>query len=296
MELDAVAVFVKVVEAGSFSGAARLLKMPNTTVSARVAALEKRLGVTLILRTTRKLHVTEAGRKYFQRCALALKSVEQAEAELQSDQATPQGLLRVTAPVDLSHSILPGIVSEYLKRYPHTELELIVSNRNVDLIGEGIDLAIRAGKLQDSTLMTRKFFEIRAALWAAPAYLKQYGTPGHPRELTRHRVIARAGMKSIDVTNGKVSAKILSSTRITVDDLETVKALAMLGEGIAWLPQFLVARERATGELVEVLPAWRIKGARAFSFVYPGQKYSSPKVRAFIETAIELTTEESGRG
>ena len=290
MELDAVAVFVKVVEAGSFSGAARLLKMPNTTVSAKVAALEKRLGATLILRTTRKLHVTEAGRKYFERCALAIKSVELAESELLSDQAAPKGLLRVTAPVDLSHSILPGIMSAYLKKYPQAELELIVSNRNVDLIGEGIDLAVRAGDLQDSTLVAKRFFDIRAALWAAPAYLSEYGTPEHPRELTRHRVITRSGMKQIDITNGRANAKILGSTRITVDDLETVKALAILGEGIAWLPQFLVARECAAGELVEVLPAWRMKTARAFSFVYPGQKYASPNVRAFIETAIELTT------
>lgn len=291
MELDAIAIFVKVVEAGSFSGAARLLKMPNTTVSAKVAALEKKLGVTLILRTTRKLHVTEAGRKYFEQCVLAIKSLEQAESALLSDQAAPKGLLRITAPVDLSHSILPRIMSEYLRRYPQTELELIVSNRNADLIGEGIDLAIRAGDLRDSTLVARKFFEIDAALWAAPAYLEEYGTPDHPRQLTRHRVIMRSGMKPIDIINGKAHAKIMGSTRVAADDLETVKALAILGVGIAWLPRFLVARECAAGELIEVLPTWRMKTARAFFFVYPGQKYTSPKLRAFIETAIELTTE-----
>jgi DNA-binding transcriptional LysR family regulator len=148
--LDAIPVFVKVVEAGSFSAAARLLNMPKTTVSAKIAALEKRLALKLIQRTTRKLHVTEAGMKYFRHCANAIRELELGEAALQSAQSEPTGLLRVTAAVDIGHVVLPRITRAYLARYPGTSVELLISNRIVDLIGEGIDLAIRAGTLKDS--------------------------------------------------------------------------------------------------------------------------------------------------
>ena len=149
---DAIPVFVKVVEAGSFSAAARLLNMPKTTVSAKIAALEKRLELKLIQRTTRKLHVTEAGMKYFRHCSNAIHEIELGEAALQSTQGEPTGVLRVTAPVDVGHLVLPRITRAYLARYPETSVELLVSNRFVDLIGEGVDLAIRAGTLKDSSL------------------------------------------------------------------------------------------------------------------------------------------------
>jgi DNA-binding transcriptional LysR family regulator len=164
MDLDAVAVFVKVVEAGSFSGAARLLNMPKTTVSAKIAALEKRLRVKLIQRTTRKLRVTEAGTKYFHHCAKAVREMELGEAALQSTQGEPAGVLRVTAPVDIGHLLLPRITRAYLAKYPGTTVELLVSNRIVDLIGEGVDLAIRAGTLQDSSLIARRFLDIGSKL------------------------------------------------------------------------------------------------------------------------------------
>src|SRR5690606_1413119 len=142
--LDGIDVFVKVVQCGSFSGAARLLGMPVTTVSGKVAALERRLGVTLIRRTTRKLSITQAGETYFAHCVRALEAVSAAEKSLSSAKAEPEGLLRVTAPPDIGHLILPPIVREYLKAHPKTRIELILTNRIVDLVGEGVDLAIRA--------------------------------------------------------------------------------------------------------------------------------------------------------
>jgi DNA-binding transcriptional LysR family regulator len=182
---DAIPVFVKVVEAGSFSAAARLLGMPKTTVSAKVAALEKRLELKLIQRTTRKLHVTEAGMKYFRHCSNAVHEIELGEAALQSTQGEPTGLLRVTAPVDIGHMLLPRITRTYLARYPGTSVELLVSNRFVDLVGEGIDLAIRAGALRDSSLIAKRFQDVAATLWASPAYLRQLGNVSHPRVLAK---------------------------------------------------------------------------------------------------------------
>ena len=168
--MDAITVFVKVVEAGSFSVAARrLVGMPKTTVSAKVAGLEKRLGVQLIQRTTRKLRMTEAGETYFHHCAIAIREVELGEAALQSAKKEPSGVLKVTASVELGHALLPRLARAYAAKYPDVSLELIITNRIVDLVGEGVDLAIRwALALKDSSLIARRFFETRSNLWASP--------------------------------------------------------------------------------------------------------------------------------
>lgn len=287
MDLDAIAVFVKVVEVGSFTGAAKLLQMPKTTVSAKISSLEKRLGVTLIQRTTRSLRVTEAGQNYFRHCAQAIKEIEQGESALLAERDQPKGLLRVTAPIDLGRTVLPRIVGLYLQRYPETTVELIVTNRLVDLVTEGIDLAIRAGDLKDSTLVAKKFFDIHSGFWAAPSYLKKGGKLDHPRDFAQHQVLGRSNLRTQaqELTDGKSTFTVTPNARVTADDFETIKSLVLLGEGIAWLPRFLVAPELKAKKLVQVLPKWHLSREGVFSFVYPGQRYSSPKVRAFIEMA-----------
>jgi DNA-binding transcriptional LysR family regulator len=291
MDLDAIAVFVKVVETGSFSGAARLLKMPKTTVSAKVAALEKRLGVILIHRTTRKLFVTEAGEQYFHHCANAVREIELGESALQYSQGVPSGLLKVTAPVDFGHTLLPKIVHAYLEKYPGTSVELLLVNRTVDLVGEGVDLAIRAGRLKDSSLIAKRFFAIETNLWAAPAYLAEAGTPRQPSDLARHRLLALSSMTSTTLGKGKQSVAIAINSRVLTDDFEVVKAMIMLGAGIGWLPDFHITDAQAAGTLVQVLPEWKTEVAGGFNFVYPGSRYASPKVQAFIATAVELMGE-----
>jgi DNA-binding transcriptional LysR family regulator len=284
MDLDAIAVFVKVVEAGSFSGAARLLKMPKTTVSAKVAALEKRLGAILIQRTTRKLYVTEAGEQYFRHCANAVREIELGEAALLASQNAPTGVLKVTAPIDLGHSLLPRIVHAYLEKYPGTSVELVLASRIVDLVGEGVDLAIRAGRLEDSSLIAKPFMPITIALWASPAYLASAGTPAHPRDLARHRLVALSSMRTTHLTNGKASVPVAIASRVITDDFEAVKAMVVAGEGIGWLPDFIVT----DSSLIPVLPSWTTEDVGGFSFVYPGKKYASPKVQAFIAIALTL--------
>src|ERR1700761_5249501 len=214
IHFDAIPVFVKVVEAGSFSAAARLLNMPKTTVSAKIAALERRLELKLIQRTTRKLHVTEAGMKYFRHCSNALHEIELGEAALQSTQGEPTGVLRVTAPVDIGHLVLPRITQAYLARYPGTSVELLVSNRFVDLIGEGVDLAIRAGPLKDSSLVARRFFDVGATLWAAPAYLRQLGKLSQPKSLAKASFIIFKGLGTLRLTNGKSEVAVPMNGRI----------------------------------------------------------------------------------
>ena len=288
MDLDAITVFVKVVQAGSFSGAARLLHMPNTTVSAKVAALEKRLGVSLLLRTTRKLHVTEAGEQYFRHCVNAVHEVELAEAALQSTQEKPNGVMKITAPVDLGHTLLPKITQTFLTRHPEVNVDLIITNRQVDLVGEGVDLAIRTGKLKDSSLVARRFFDLQVSLWASPSYVKTNGQPKHPRNLDSNSLIGFAPFKSIVLTNGKTEARLTATSRINSDDLETIKALLILGEGVGSLPDFLAKDASQAGTLVQVLPQWRLKPGGTFYFVYAGHKYATPKVQAFIQTALDM--------
>lgn len=295
MNLDAIPVFVKVVEAGSFSGAARLLNMPKTTVSAKIAALEKRLGLKLIQRTTRKLRVTEAGTKYFHHCANAVREMELGEAALQSSQSAPTGVLKVTAPVDIGHILLPRITRAYLARYPDTSVELLVANRVVDLIGEGIDLAIRAGTLKDSSLVAKRFLGTDAALWAAPAYLKGLGSVSHPRNLAKAAFVCFTGFSTLRLVNGKSLVEVPMAGRVVADDLETIKALAVLGEGIAWLPDFLAADAVAAGSLVPVLPHWKSKAMGNIYFVYAGGKYASPKVQAFIQVALDIVASGTPR-
>jgi DNA-binding transcriptional LysR family regulator len=290
---DAIPVFVKVVEAGSFSAAARLLDMPKTTVSAKVAALEKRLQMKLIQRTTRKLHVTEAGMNYFRHCSNAIHEIELGEAALQSTQGEPTGLLRVTAPVDVGHLVLPRITRAYLARYPGTSVELLVSNRFVDLIGEGVDLAIRAGPLKDSSLVAKRFFNVEASLWASPAYMRQLGTVSHPRGLAKAAFIRFKAMDTLRLINGTATVDVPMAGRIVADDLETIKALATLDEGIAYLPPFLAADAVRAGTLVAVLPRWKSQSMGGMSFVYAGRQYTAPKVQAFIQLAQQIVASQS---
>lgn len=287
MDLDDIAVFVKVVQAGSFSKAARLLDMPNTTVSAKVARLEKRLGVTLIQRTTRKLHITPAGQAYFARCMRGLAEIETAEAEISSASAEPRGVLRISVTADVAHSLLPPIASGYVRRHPQLALEVIVSNRVVDLVGEGIDLAIRAAALKDSTLVARRFLSFTVDLWASPAYLEQRGTPRTPADLENHDCLgfSRLARQQLRLSDGRQKAELPSNGRIGVDDMETLRAFVLQGAGIGTLPSFLCGPYVREGTLVRVLPKWTCTTG-ALSFVYPSQPFVPAKVRAFIDLAL----------
>src|SRR5262245_42054241 len=283
--VDAIAVFVKVVESGSFSTAARRLGIPKTTISAKVAGLEKRLGIRLIERTTRKLRMTEAGEKYFHHCAIATREVELGEAAVQSAKEKPYGVLRVTAPVDFGRTVLPRIVRAYRAKYPDVSVELTITNRVVDVVEEGADLAIRwAGSLKDSSLIARRFIETRSNLWASPKYMKRLGKPTHPRDLASAAFVtlpvqsSAAPKGALLLTNGKSDFELQMNGRIRADDMEVIKALIVLDEGIAWLPDFLAADAAASGKLARVLPPWRPKREEWVAyFVYPARQYALPK-------------------
>ena len=284
MDLNAIAVFVKVVQAGSFSRAARLLGMPNTTVSAKVAGLEKHLGVTLIHRTTRKLNITPQGRRFFAQCLRGLQEIEASESALTSSAREPSGVLRITAPGDVAHHVLPPLVSKYVRLHPGVRVELVVTNRVVDLVAEGVDLAIRAIRLKDSTLVARPFLAYSGGLWASRRYVEAHGKPEAPEQLARHEVLSfsRLPRQCLTLSDGHRRVDVKLHCRTIADDLETLRAFVLQGAGIAPIPDFLARGEPG---LMRILPEWTWARA-SLSFVYPGRRFVPPTVRTFIDTAL----------
>ncbi len=289
MDLNETRVFVKVVQAGSFNKAGKELGMPNSTVSAKVASLEKRLGVTLLQRTTRKLNLTQAGEAYFQKGLRALEDIAQAEQEVSSLQNEPSGTLRITAPADMGKDPLVELVSRLSKKFPKLKLEFIFTNRQVDLIAENIDVAIRAGKLQDSSLVARKLGEATWAPYASPSYLNRSKPLNHPKDLKDHDCLSFTplGEEAWRLSNGKTTVSLSPHFSVAGNDLNLMKALVIAGKGITLLPISMCRKEMQGGKLKRVLPDWHAN-EDPVHLVYPQQKFIAPKLRAFLEIALEV--------
>lgn len=287
MSLEGIDVFVEVVNAQSFTRAAGRLGMPTTTVSSKIAKLEERLGVTLIQRTTRQLHVTPAGRTYYDHCVRALAEISEGEDALASITCEPSGPLRLTAPPDLAQTVLSPIVEDFLRRYPKTSLELIITNAYLNLIADGIDLAVRIGPLEDSTLVVRKFRAGRMALWASPTYLARKGTPSWPEDLRGHDFIRLSPMgQRVSLKNDAGYAiEIDFLGRLASNDMDNLKEFIVRGNGIGLLPDF-VGSGAAVPTLTRVLPEFASDVVTAY-FAYPAQRFVPLVVQAFIAVASE---------
>lgn len=292
MNLNDIAIFIKVVETGSLIGAAKALDMPKSTVSTRLAALEKRLGVTLIRRTTRKLHVTDSGHEYYVQCLQGMSQIIAAEEVVTRGQSVPHGLLKITAPIELGGALLPLVIKNFSKKYPDVELEVILTDKTMDLVSEGIDVAIRSGNLSDSSLIGKKLGTAYLAPFASQTYLKQHGEPKHPKELSNHCTILFSLLKSDDwqLTNSKEKVTVKLKKKMVINDLNLIKALTVTGQGISLLPSFLTVPEIKSGKLVRILGHWRTE-TRPIHFVYPSEKFVSPKIKAFIEVAGDIIKE-----
>ena len=289
MDLNEVLVFIKVVQAGSFSQAALQLGMPNSTVSSKVSSLEARLGLTLIRRTTRRLNVTPAGQAYFKKCVQGLEEIYSAENELLASEGEPQGRLRLTAPMDLGSHILPNLISDFSKKFSKVNLDILLTDRRVDLLAENMDLAIRAGELKDSSLKAKKLGAIYFSIFAAPKYLKAHGVPSHPKELRQHQCLhfTSMGSESWKLASPKGLTEFPIMSRVLINDLNLIKTLVCNGDGLALLPAFSCFPELQQGKLVHVLTEWRSQ-TTPVHFVYPAQKYTAPKVSAFIEFSTDI--------
>ena len=285
MNFDLTFYFSEVVKTGSFVKAAAKVGMPKSTLSNKISELEQSLGVTLLTRTTRKLSLTEAGRRYFERCAHALSELQSAKEEVAQSQSSVQGLIRISTLPNFADEALTRILTDFRMQYPLVSFEIDCSERQVDIVGEGFDLAIRAGKLSDSSLMAKKVGQGSFILIASPAYLKKQGAPKHPKDLVAHPCLKLQLNETNDSwvlkgPNGK-SASIKVTGPYLANATATIKALVMRGEGIGLFPALPCREEIARGELVHVLPEW-LTPEEPVHIVYPAQRFLSPKLKAFI--------------
>jgi DNA-binding transcriptional LysR family regulator len=295
MDLNHVAVFARVVELESFTAAAKQLGLPKSSVSRTVSRLEDELGVRLLQRTTRKLHLTEAGQAFYERARVALAGLAEAASAATNMSAEPRGTVRLSAPADIGVMNLAELVARFLRKYPLVQIEISISSRYVDLVAEGFDLALRAGKLADSSLVARKIGSDQLGLFASPSYLRRRGRPKTPAELANHDCVLFRG------TNGKSEWRLTGprgEERVTVrgplnvDELSFVQQAVTAGVGIALLPMIAVRLAAARGPLplpVRVLPEYSVGGS-GLNVVSPSARFQSASVAAFRDFLVaELT-------
>lgn len=287
VDLNRMALFVRVVQSGGFSAAARALSIPKSSVSRQVAALEQRLGVPLLRRNTRSLSLTEAGEAYFRRAHTIVAEAEAAEAEAIAGTAEPRGLLRITATVGFGQAILQPILAEYLARFADVRIEAHLTDQRVNLIRDGFDLAIRMGTLDDSELAARRLGSFQRVVCASPDYLRRRGTPHAPGDLAAHDclVIERAlATWRFESPAGDVPVRV--PWRLCINHVQVLRAAAHAGHGIANLPQYLVEDDLAAGTLVALLPEFSQPQVE-ITAVYPASRPPSPPLRALIDLLAE---------
>ena len=281
--------FVAVAEAGSFVRATETLKLSKTAVSRLVSDLEARLGARLLHRTTRKLSLTPEGELFLERCRQLLDGVAQAEAELSVHAGEAIGLLRINVPVTFGVLHLAPLWPRFMALHPRVTLDMTLSDRVVDLVEEGYDLAVRISKLRASSLASRQLTTTRLVLCASPQYLQRYGIPGHPSEIANHRVIAYSLLSTgdqwaFDGPEGPVTVKV--TPRMITNSGDTCCAAALQHQGIVLQPTFLVGPHLVSGALVEVLPQFRAVELGVYA-IFPTRTHLTPKVRALIDFLIE---------
>jgi len=283
MDLNELLVFAKVVQAGSFTAAARGLRMPKSTVSRKVSELEERVGAQLLQRTTRQLRLTDVGQAYYEHCARIVAEAEEAELAVTRMQTAPHGLLRVTTP--LTFGVLGPLVAAFLQRYPEVQLEMVCTDRTVNLVEEGFDVAVRAGKLADSSLIARKLGNIEHVVVAAPEYVQARGTPKTPKELEKHDCLVFGTAREGHVWtlhSGNRSVEVPVRTRLVVNEPDMLRSLALAGAGIALLPHVENSADISARRLQRLLPDWNSAESPVHA-VYSSNRHHSPKVMSFVD-------------
>lgn len=280
------AVFVKVVESKSFAAAARHFEISPAMVTKHVQALEERLGARLLNRTTRHVSPTEVGRTYYERCRRIMAEMEEAERVAGDMQATPRGLLKINAPFSFGVAKLAPAIADYLKAYPDVTVDLTLNDRYVDLVEEGFDLAIRIGRLADSSLIAKRLASVPMMVAASPQYLEQYGTPQTPQDLKGHNCLAYTqvptpGEWSLIGPDGDQHVVEVSG-RFQANNGDALRVLALRSEGIIFGPDYVVTESIAAGDLIRLFPTYKVPEAALYA-VYPHSRYLSAKVRTFVD-------------
>lgn len=281
MDLNRVSAFVRVVHDGSFTAAARSLGLPKSSISRSVAQLEQDLGIRLLHRTTRQLHLTDAGTAFYERVSRALGDIDEATSAASDMQAEMSGVVRVTAPVDLGVWALAPIVARFVRKHPKIRVEVSLTGRVVDLVAEGFDLAVRAGPLRDSSLIARRIGGLQSVAYASPKYIARRGEPKELADLREHDCVlfrSTTGKSTWELSRTDGSTDSVEVTGpVATDDLSFVRKAVLAGCGIGVLPTFLCARAEVTGKLVRVLPEWSLTGA-VLHVAYPSTRFVPQRV------------------
>lgn len=294
---DEMRTFVRVVEAGGISAAAERMAIAKSAVSRRLQELENRLGAQLLLRTTRRISLTDAGRAFYERCLRILDEVEEAELSVSSGQSQVHGTLRVAAPLSFTVRHLTPLIAEFLQRYPGVRLDLDVNDRQINIIEEGVDLTIRIGNLGDSSLIARRLTPIRAVLCASPGYLAEHGEPtslealnnhqglayGHITEQRQWTLLDKAGNRHI----------VRPTVRLRANNGDLLLDAAVAGLGVAVIPTFIGHRKLADGHLKQLLPDYEPEQSAAYA-LYPSRRHLPRRVRVFIDFLVERLGDTPG--
>jgi len=288
-QLEEMQNFIRVVEAGSISKAAGQLGVAKSGVSRRLVELEARLGVRLLNRTTRRSSLTEAGQAYYQRAAKLLTDVAELNAVTADTDALLKGTLRLAVPLSFGLSHLSPAIDEFLKLHPELTINIDFSDRHIDLVGQGVDLAIRIADMSDSTLQARRICPIRLLLCASPAYLDRQGVPRTPGDLKKHRVlqydIGGGSVLRLEDRQGKEYV-VHTRPRIIANNGDFLRDMAMAGHGIILTPSFIAWQAVARGELVSILTDYCTQQRSAYA-VYPQTRYLSRRARMFIDFLVD---------
>lgn len=283
--------FAKVVEAGGFAAAGRLLGIPKSRLSRRIAQLEERLNARLLQRTTRQLKLTAVGERYLRHCQAMLLEAEMADEAVASMSSEPRGRLRVSCPVGLAHQFLPQVISTFLSKHPQVQLEMMLLNRRVDLVTEGIDVALRVRDLgdEDPLLVTRRLRQAQTVMVASPDFLRERSI-SHPQDLRQVPVLGaleadrQVHLRMFDEQGTQCDLAL--EARLGIDDFIVRKACTLSGLGFTVLPMMYCEEELKTGQLVQLLPQWSLPGGW-LQAVYPHRRGLLPAVRAWIDHLTE---------
>lgn len=286
---QAMETFIRVVETGSFSAAARMLRVGQPAVSKAVAGLEERLGVRLLVRTTRRMHPTDAGYAFYERAVRALVETEEAEAAARGLGRSLEGRLRVCAPVTFARLHIAPRLDTFLTGYPKLSLEVVMDDRNIDLVGENIDVALRLGMLRDSSLSARKLASAPRHVVGSAAYVARRGTPITPADLRNHDAIvyARAGGEEWRFRKGASRASVRIISRLAFSAAEGVREAVIAGLGLAIASRWMMEPELASGTVVSVLDDWLMPEIDLWA-VFPAGRMPSARARAFADWCAEI--------
>jgi DNA-binding transcriptional LysR family regulator len=283
--IDCMRTFVAVADTGSFTRAADKLNLSRALTSKYVMQLEERLSVQLLNRTTRSVSLTDSGRAYLEPCRRLLEEFDDLETMTLDRNALPRGHIRLTAPLTIGETYLPDMIADFTALYPDVSLDLVLSDRFVNLVDEGFDLAIRSGELEDSSLVARRMASMSLIACAAPDYLATHGEPARPEDLLNHTCVIdmnhRSGARWPFIVNGR-QVRIEVQGPISVNSAIAVRALVIKGRGIGLCPSFVVNEDIKAGRLVRLLPGFERESFGVFA-LYPQSRHLAPKIRLLID-------------